>query len=29
MKKIGITTLAAAVALSGGLTVLPAAPAFA
>lgn len=29
MKKIGITTLAAAMALSGGLTVLPATPAFA
>jgi hypothetical protein len=29
MKKISITTLAAAVALSGGLTVLPTAPAFA
>lgn len=29
LKKIGITTLAAAIALSGGLTVLPASPAFA
>lgn len=29
MKKFGITTLTAAIALSGGLTVLPASPAFA